>query len=369
MIYFKLNDQIYNNKTIILGTSIPKTGIMKAWGSSVHNGANAYFKYVNESRLLPNGKQIEFIALDDKYEPELTQENVLNLINKHDPFALFGFVGTPTVKNILVTLDDLDIPFIAPFTGASFLRTQEKENFVNFRSSYKKEIDKIVGYLTEIKDINKIAVFYQNDHYGEEGYVSLLESLKKKKLQIHGEGMYKRNTLSIKHAFSEIKEKKPEAIIMVGAYRANALFIKKAKEDSSLKDVIFCNLSFSDANEMIKLLNFNTKNLLFSQVVPSYNNHNIEVVKEYKYLMNKYFPKQQLGFTSLESFLAAKTITTALSNVEGPLTRSKFLTSLKNIPSDTLKGISLNYENNQLLNKTYLFEYKDSEFKEIKYEF
>ncbi len=41
--------------------------------------------------------------------------------------------------------------------------------------------------------------------------------------------MYKRNTLSIRHAFSEIKDNKPEAIIMVGAYKSNALFIKKQK--------------------------------------------------------------------------------------------------------------------------------------------
>lgn len=366
--YVKLKEEIFNNKTLVLGASIPKTGIMKAWGNSVYSGANAYFNHVNESNVLPNGKKIKLISLDDKYEPELTRDNINNLIKRDDLFALFGFVGTPTVKNILPILDEINIPFIAPFTGASFLRNASTKNFVNFRSSYEEEIDKIVGYLNEKKDIEKFAVFYQNDNYGEEGYISLIEALKKRKLKLHGEGMYKRNTLSIRHAFSEIKEEKPEAIIMVGAYRANALFIKKAKEDEALKDVIFCNVSFSDANEMIKLLNFDTKNLLFSQVVPSFNDSKIDVIKEYKYLMKKYFPKEPLGFISLESFLAAKTITKALSRVEGILTREKFLVSLKTIPSDTLKGIELKYKNSQLLNKVYLFEYIDSKFKEITYE-
>lgn len=366
--YVKLKDEIFNSRVLVLGTSIPKTGIMKAWGKGVYAGANAYFSFVNESKMLPNEKEIKLISLDDKYEPELTRDNINKLIKRDNLFALFGFVGTPTVKNILPILDKINIPFIAPFTGASFLRNTSKKNFVNFRSSYQEEIDNIVGYLNERKNIKKFAVFYQNDNYGEEGYISLIESLKKRKLKLHGEGMYKRNTLSIRHAFSEIKDEEPEAIIMVGAYRANALFIEKAKEDESLKDVIFCNLSFSDANEMIKLLDFNTKNLLFSQVVPSYNDYKIEVIKEYKYLMKKYFPKEPLGFISLESFLAAKTITAALSKVEGTLTRDKFLVSLKTVPSDTLKGIELKYKNTQLLNKVYLFEYVDSKFKEINYE-
>lgn len=365
LVYVKSKDNSFNSKTLILGTSIPKTGIMKAWGKSVYAGTNAYFKFVNEKNLLKNNRKIKLIALDDKYEPELTNENTKKLINNKELFALFGYVGTPTVKNILPILEETDIPFIAPFTGASFLRNSQNSNFVNFRSSYKEEIDKIIGYLYEKKNISKIAVFYQNDNYGEEGYISLIKSLKKRNLTLQGEGTYKRNTLSIRHAFSEIKEEKPEAIIMVGAYRANALFIKRAKEDEVLKNVIFCNVSFSDANEMIKDLNFNTRNILFSQVVPSYNDHRIEVIKEYRYLMNKYFPNEALGFISLESFLAAKTITMALLNVNGILTRDKFLKSLKNIPEDTLKGIKLKYKNSQLLNKVYLFEYTNSRFKEI----
>lgn len=341
---------------------------MKEWGQSVEIGTNAYFKYVNEKKLLPNGKKIKLIALDDKYEPDLTYENTEKLLKRKDLFALYGFVGTPTVKNILPLLENYNVPFISPFTGASFLRNQEDKNFINFRSSYKEEIENIVDYLHFKRNITKFAVFYQNDDYGEEGYISLIKGLKKKKLQLQGEGTYKRNTLSIKHAFTEIKNSEPEAVIMVGSYNANALFIKRAKEDKDLKDVIFCNISFSDANEMIKLLDFDTKNLLFSQVVPSYNDYKIDVIKEYKYLMKKYFPKEELGFISLESFLAAKTIIKALSNVEGTLTQEKFIESLKTIPSDTLKGIELKYKNSQLLNKVYLFEYVDSKFKEIDYE-
>ncbi len=358
-----IKDENFDNKSLRIGISIPKSGIMKAYGDAVQDGANAYFFYVNDNHILKD-KKIELVVYDDKYEPELMNETVKELINQN-VFTFFGFVGTPTIKKILPILENNSIPFIAPFTGASFLRNKQNDNFINFRSSYKEEIDNIVEYLYKKKNITRFAVFYQNDDYGEEGYVSLLESLKQRGLDLLGEGTYKRNTLSIKNAFYEIKNVKPQAVLMVGAYKANALFIKTAKEDSTFKDTIFCNISFGDANEMVKELNHKTENLLFSQVVPSYNDNTIAVVLEYKSLMDKYFPNKPYGFISLESFLAAKTVVAALAQIDGSITREKFLNEIKHLPKDTLKGMTIDFKNMQLHNNVYLFKYKDFKFVEV----
>ncbi|PHS57547.1 MAG: amino acid-binding protein [Sulfurimonas sp.] len=364
-LYFNFKDETFEDKTLKLGASIPKSGLMKAWGDAVYSGANAYFLYANENHLL-KGKKIEFIVYDDKYEPELTAENIKKLI-KQNVFAFFGFVGTPTVKKILPILQKNNIPFIAPFTGAAFLRDDKEKNFINFRSSYKEEIDYIIEYLYKKRGIRKFAVFYQNDDYGEEGFVSLLYSLNKRDLKLAGEGSYKRNTLSIRHAFGEIKSVKPQAVLMVGAYKANSLFIKRAKQDPVFKNTIFCNISFSDADEMIKELDYNSKNLLFSEVVPSYNDDSKPVIIEYKKMMKKYFSNQAFGFISLEAFLAAKTLVSALKNINGDITREKFLKEIKNLSKDSLQGISINFKNNQLHNKVYLFKYENSKFIKVEY--
>ncbi len=363
VLVFTFKDKIYKNDTIILGASLPKTGIIKEWGISVNAGANSYFKYANDLGLIKD-KKIKFITYDDKYEPDLTIKNVNKLIFEDKVFALFGFVGTPTVKKIIPIVSDEGIPFIAPFTGASFLREIEDENFVNFRSSYFEEVEKLVAYLYKIKNLKKFAVFYQNDNYGEEGYVSLLKSLKKRNLTLTAEGTYKRNTLSIRHAFQEIKDAKPEVIMMIGAYKANALFIKKAKEDRNFKNTIFCNISFGDANAMLKELD-NTQNLIFSQVVPSYMDTSLPVIKEYHKLMTRYYPGVPYGFISLEAFLAAKTVVYALQRTTGNITRNKLLKNLKNLPPNILKGLNIKYKSSQLLNKVYLFDYEDGKFIEI----
>lgn len=365
--YLFIKDEVFNNKTILIGSSIPSTGIIKSWGDAVTSGANSYFNYANEKNLIKN-KKIEFLTYDDKYEPELTIENINKLIFEDKVFTLFGLVGTPTVKRVLPILYDENLPLFSAFTGASFLRDNYNENFINFRASYDQEIEALMNYIIYKKNLKKIAVFYQNDDYGEEGYISVLDALKRKNLNLVAEGSYKRNTLSITHALNEIKNAKPEVIFMIGAYKTNSLFIKKAKENENLKDVIFCNISFGDANSMInelKRLNTNTNNLIFSQVVPNYMDNSIPSVVEYQTLMKKYYPQEELGFLSLETFLSAKVLVNAISRIKGEITREKFIYMIKTTPRNLLDGIPLEFKNTQLLNKIYLFEYKNDKFEEI----
>lgn len=365
--YLYLKDEVFESKTIFVGSSLPETGIIKSWGTSVISGVNSYFKYANENNLIKN-KTIEFLIYDDKYEPELTFENTNKLIYEDKVFALFGFVGTPTVKRVLPILYEENIPFFSAFTGASFLRRGNHTNFINFRASYTEEIEALINHLDKQNKLSKIAVFYQNDDYGEEGYVSLLEALKKRNISLVAEGSYKRNTLAINHALNEIKNANPEVIFMIGAHETNALFIKKSKEDENLKDAIFCNISFGDANSMvdeIEKLNINTNNLIFSQVVPSYTDTLNPIAIEYQTLMNKYYPEQKLGFLSFEAFISAKLLVNAIGNIKGKITREKFIYMLKTTNNDFLSGINIAYKNSQLSNNIYLFEYKNKQFIKI----
>lgn len=366
-VYYTLKDEVYRDKEIVFASSLPKTGIMNQWGKSVETGVLAYFNYVNDNNLLPN-KTLKFVSYDDKYEPALTLENIEKLMKEHNTFGFLGFVGTPTVKNILPRLETTSLPFIAPFTGAEFLRQKHLNNVINFRNSYKDEIERLVEYLYHKKNLNKFAVFYQNDDYGEEGYISLIQALNKRNLSLIAEGTYKRNTLSLSHAFDEIKEVKAEVIVLVGAYKANALFIQKAKQHPNFKNTIFCVISFGDANAMVQELQEKTQNIIFSQVVPSYDDISIPVINEYKLLMKRYYPNEPLGFISLESFLAAKTVVKTIQSMKSTLTHENFLKTIKTLPPDFLEGISTEFKNSQLLNRVHLFEYKESKFVEIAHE-
>ncbi len=355
LLYYQNHNKIGN--TIKFGSSLPLGGINKQLGLSVKQGALAYFSYANKQKLLGK-KKIKFISYDDKYEPELTLENLNILLKKDKVFALFGFVGTPTIKAIMPIISESDIPFIAPFSGASFLRIPKRDNFVNFRSSYADEIEKLVSYLYYVKHITKIAIFYQNDDYGDDGYVATIKSLKKRGLSLVSEGTYRRNTLSVTQALYDIYSSKPEAIIMVGAYKPVALFVKRYRKMDKSKKTIFCNISFVNADELVHELNYKTKNMIFSQTVPSYNDISLPIVKEYRKILKIKYPHTKYGFVSLESYLDAKISVEALEKIKNSITREKFLNHLRELAKI--------YKEKKLFGRVFLFEYKDKKFIELK---
>jgi ABC-type branched-subunit amino acid transport system substrate-binding protein len=347
-----------NYKKIIFGSSLPIHGINKQLGNEILEGINIHFRYINKNGGIQN-KVIEFKYYDDKYEPQNTFINTKKLMLNKKLFALFSFVGTPTVKKILPIIDDM--PFIAPYTGASFLRTSKKQNIINLRSSYKEEVENIVNYLYNKKNIKRFAIFYQNDDYGIDNYNALVNVLNKKNLKLISEGTYKRNTLSIKHALLEIKNQNPDAIILAGAYKPSSTFIKQARKYFN-NNVIFAPISFVNANALIKELNYKGENIIFSQTVPSYNNKDLPIAKEYLKLLKNYYPNSKPSFASFEGFISAKIVSKALLNIKGNITQDKFLYNLKNFKSLHLGGIPIKYHNTQLLNKVYLLKYKNNQF-------
>lgn len=348
------------NETILLGASLPLSGINSHLGKDVVVGANTYFSHTNAKGGV-HGKKIEFIQYDDKYEPENTLSHTQTLIEKDKVFALFGFVGTPTVKRVLPLISHTNIPFIAPYTGASFLRDNSSDNIINFRSSYIEEINALVDYLTQEKGLSKFAIFYQNDDYGEEGYIALSQALEKHQLKLSAEGTYKRNTLSISHAIHEIESSKPEAIILVGAYKPTARFIEKVKECCP-QNIIFCPISFVNADALVDELKGDARNILFSQTVPSYDDFTSAEAIEYTNLLKFYYPNEKPSLVSYESYLAAKTVVKAMREINGLLTQAKFTQALKNTNRYTLDNIPLDYHHSQLLNRVYLSTYENKKF-------
>lgn len=348
------------NNTIVLGASLPLSGINNHLGEDILMGANAYFKHINANGGI-NGKMIEFIYYDDQYEPENTLANTQTLIEKDNVFALFSFAGTPTIKKVLPFIAQNGIPFVAPYTGASFLKENVPNNVINFRSSYEEEIQSLVEHLIKIRDISKFSIFYQNDEYGEDGYIALIKILAKHHLVLSSEGTYKRNTLSIKQAVHDIQSTKPEAIILIGSDKPTALFIEKMRETNN-NSVIFCPISFANTSNFMQELNNNADNILFSQTVPSYDDFLSRDAVEFNTLFKRYYPDKKPSLVSFESYLNAKITLKALENSEWPITKEAFMHNLKNSDAKILDKMPLSYRRGQLFNQVYLSIYQNGKF-------
>ena len=181
---------------IVLGTSAAFTGPSRGLGIELYRGATAYFDYVNENGGI-HGRMVRLKLYDDGYQPVPAVTNTMKLMLEDKVYALFGYVGTPTVTRVLPMLkkfQDEDFLLFFPFTGAQPQRELPYGDFAfNLRASYRQETAGLVdNFIKTGRD--RIAVFYQADAYGRSGWAGVRSALKKYDLSMVGEATYRRGT-------------------------------------------------------------------------------------------------------------------------------------------------------------------------------
>ena len=213
---------------------------------------------------------------------------------------------------------------------------------VNVRGSYYQEMERLAQFLVDQKGLKKIACFYQDDGYGRAGLSGINIALEKRGLKLAAEGTYTRNTTAIANGLKAIEGSQPDAVIMVGAYKPCAEFIKSAKKNDNLKDAYFCNISFVGTKNLVTELGaVGDEKCVISQVVPYPWDDSIALVKEYQDAMKAAGKAEEIGFVTLEGYMVAKFFSQALEKVEGEPTREKWLAAVSSTGTFDLGGISL----------------------------
>ena len=303
-------------------------------------GINAAFHEVNEAGGV-HGRSLELLSLDDSYEPEQAVTNTLRLIEDERVFMLIGAVGTPTSRSATPVSVDAGVPYLAPFTGAEFLRTLGPENVINVRASYNQETEEMVARLTEDLGITRIAVMYQDDSFGRAGYQGAVKALALRRTSPVGIGLYERNTTAVKAAVLDVQRSLPEAVILVGAYEPVATFIRWSRHLGM--DVQFINISFVGSNALARELGSEGAGVFVTQVVPFPNDLSQPVVRAYRSALSSYDPRSLPGFVSLEGYLAGRLAIAGLEGCGRDVTRECFLDSLTGVARIDLDGFVLGY--------------------------
>jgi len=323
---------------IVIGMSNALSGPAAGLGTGVKTGALAYINKVNAAGGV-HGRKIKLVSYDDGYEPDQAAAMTNKLIEQDKVFALFGFVGTPTSTAVLPAASKAGVPYIAPYTGAEFLRNPVNRIVYNVRASYFDETEGMVERLTKDLDIKKIGVFIQDDAYGNAGKAGVNRALSKVGLSLAGEGRYKRNTVDVDAGLAALKGDAPEAVVMVGTYKACAEFVKKARAAGFTPK--FLNVSFVGTADFIREAGADSEGVYITQVVPPPADASSPLVKQYQADM-KAEGKSEFDFTSLEGHVDAVVLVEALKKAGPELTRASFLNAFENLSLD-LGGLKVAY--------------------------
>jgi len=362
-----------NSKEITIGMSADFSGSISYLGNNMKIGIESYLNNFNKT----SKHKINLKSYDDKYDPLIASKNVRKLIEEDKVIALLGNVGTPTTNVVLPILNDRKIALIGPYTGGDLLREKYSNKYIfNYRASYKIESKTIVKNLLDLGiKPQEIAVFSQNDTYGDSGYYGVVEAFREfgyKNINNIPHARYTRGTLNIENGLSRLLDYETEfkAIIMVSVDGSSIKFIEYAKED--YPHLKFFLLSPINLKKVAKSLSKYENDIYATQVVPILNLKNVPLIDEFKKVLKLYNPDIEPNLIAFEGYIIAKLFVKSIEKEGLENIDSKKIVEIFNEIEDLDIGLGFSSgfknEKHQYSNNVWLTKYKDNSFYEVKWE-
>jgi len=327
------------DRRLRLGQSAPMSGPAAQLGLQMNHGARLFFDRLNAQGGV-GGRHIELRVLDDGYEPERCRANTEAFIEKDDAFALFGYVGTPTSLAALPLVNNARIPFFGPFTGAQALREPLSRHVFHVRASYFAETAVIVKQLTSLGQ-TRIAVFRQNDSYGQAGLDGVTRAMKLQQQEVAALGGVERNSVDVAAAVKTIVAAQPHAVVQISAYKSCAAFVRAARKAGYGGG--FFNVSFVGTQALAAELGADGRGVVVSQVMPYPFSTTTAISREYLDAVKQAGGSTTPNYSSMEGYVAAKVFAEGLRRAGGNPTRESLVGALEGMQRYDVGGYMLSF--------------------------
>ncbi len=155
------------DKEIKIGGISPYSGPASAYGA-IGKAISAYLAKINDEGGI-NGRKVNFISLDDGYNPAKTVEQARKLVEEEEVLFVFNTLGTPPNSAIHKYMNGKKTPQLFVATGAT--KWGDPKNFpwtMGWQPNYQSESKVFAAHLLETKPNAKVAILYQNDDYGKD---------------------------------------------------------------------------------------------------------------------------------------------------------------------------------------------------------
>ena len=149
-------------ETVTVGGFTPVTGPVPFYAILTH-AADAYFKSVN-ARGGINGWKINYVTLDDGYDPARSVAAVKRLVEEDHIFALVAAVGTATNVAVIPYAKENGLAMIGPIGGASAFFSEP--NIFPLLPDYGWSAASNAEFAVNDLKLQKIALLWENDELG-----------------------------------------------------------------------------------------------------------------------------------------------------------------------------------------------------------
>jgi branched-chain amino acid transport system substrate-binding protein len=320
--------------SIKLGGSYPFSGPASAYGT-IGEGAKAYFKFLNAKGGV-NGRKIDFITLDDGYEPPKALQNARRLVQQDKVFAMFNTLGTPNNLAIWDFLNQQKVPQLYVATGASDFGKDIKAHpyTIGWQPNYVTEAKVYANYLKQSKPKAKVAVLYQNDGFGKDLLGGFKEGISGSGVKIVKAASYNVTDPTVAPQVDQLSRSGADTFLSITTPKPAAQAIA-AVAKSSWRPLQILNNVGADKNLVLKPVGLqNAKGAISTAYFKDPQTAqwaNDPAVKEYRAALKKYSPKSDPEDAfNMYGWTVATTMAKALEQMKHP-TRAALMDAVRNM--------------------------------------
>lgn len=327
-------------KSVSVGCSLGLTGALASLGTELKQGLEAGIAQTNAKGI--HGREIKLLALDDGYDAARSEENVRKLIADANVVSLISCMGTANNQRILPLVDEAQIPYVAPQSGATSLRKAEYRSVFHVRASYTDEAQRLAQKLVSM-GITALAIVYQDTAFGREFLADVNKAMADarqpapKAFKLPAQGT---TPAQVAEVVGKAVAAKPDAVLLGTAGDITATLVSEFKKVSPSTPLAATSVALSGDN--LRQLGGKASGLALSMVLPDATRTSVAVVRDYQKAMRA-LGYQEFSARSFEGYVNARVLAEGLERAGRDLTRAKLRTALAGIRNSDLGGLSIDY--------------------------
>ena len=313
-----------DSQQIIIGQNITLQGGKNNYGVEVQAGVQILLKNVNQAGGV-HGRRITLRTLDDDNQSAKAEANTKQLIDD-GAFIMFGSIEGGPSTAVMRAATAKKVPFFGPMAGSPELRRPHQQLVFPVRAEHREEFISLIRYGART-GLKKIAFFHADSDTGRLHLQNVRLAAAEVKVNVALAVPFKSDISDIQ-LDAVVHEMSTLGVDMVLNHGSPAVYeklLRKIRAAGLRTQFMAVN---SGSTQLAAGLGPLATGMIFGQVVPNPWARKTFIVREYQDAFRRTFPLRDFSYGSLEGYLTAKALVTAL-NLAGPKpTRTSFVKNL-----------------------------------------
>jgi branched-chain amino acid transport system substrate-binding protein len=337
-----------NNTPILIGQSAGFSGGQAEYSADVRLGIEASFAAANRAGGI-GGRRVELVTADDGGKRDAVLANTRKLVETDKVLALIGYTSGAGTEVSLDYIRSARVPTLSPATGNMGIRTPFHPYLFHTRAGYADEMAKTVGHVAQL-GFSRVALAYLDD-VGPANPQSMRDALTANKLQPVALVGLNRNGDDFTPQIETLMAAKADLVVFISNAKPMVKIISGMRERKYFGQ--FATSSFSGPRAIADLKQ-HAPGLIVIQVLPQPRQSRLVLHRQFHLDLAQLDPKAVPNYTSLEGYVAARTLLEGLRRAGPAPSRERLAATLSGLGEFDLGGYRVRFDRNNHLGSQFV---------------